>query len=61
MTYTNVMNQVTYLNRQLKEQYFTEKISSERGNMKATWQTLSRLLNKRSKSTRNSNSNVDGK
>ena len=59
--FKNVRNQVTSLNRQLKKQYFAEKISCEGGNMKATWATLSQLLNKKSRSTSSNNLNVDGK
>ena len=46
MTYRNVRNQVTTLNRQLKKQYFAQKITNEEGNMKATWQIVNQLLNK---------------
>ena len=61
MTNRNVRNQVTTLNRRLKKQYIAQKITSEEGNMKATWQIINQLVNKRSKSTRINNLNVDGR
>ena len=61
MTYRNVRNQVTTLNRQLKKQYFAQKITKEEGNMKATWQIVNQFLNKRSKSTSINSLTVDGR
>ena len=55
--YKTVRNQVTSLNRQLKKQYFAQKIR----NMKASWQIVNQLLNKRSKSTSIDSLNVDGR
>ena len=61
MTYRNVRNQVTTLNRQLKKQYFAQKITKEEGNMKATWQIVNQFLNKRSKSASINSLNVEGR
>ena len=61
MTYRTVRNQVTSLNRQLKKQYFAQKFTNEEGNMKATWQIVDQLLNKRSKSTSINSLNADGR
>ena len=61
ITYRNVRNQVTTLNRQLKKQYFAQKITKEEGNMKATWQIVNQFLKKRSKSTSINSLNADGR
>ena len=53
-SYRQVRNRVNSLNKQLKKEYFTNKISSCKGNTKASWRTINELLNKRSKS-----SNID--
>ena len=61
MTYRDVRNQVITLNRQLKKQYFAQKITKEEGNMKATWQIVNQFLTRRSKSTSINSLNVDGR
>ena len=53
-SYRQTRNKVNTLNKQLKRQYYTNKISACKGNMKESWKTINELLNKRSKS-----SNID--
>ena len=53
-SYRQVRNKVNVLNIQLKKQYYTNKISACKGNMKESWKAINELLNKRSKS-----SNID--
>ena len=50
-SYKQVRNRVNSLNRTLKRQYFSEKISMQQDNMKDSWKTINQLLNKRSKTT----------
>ena len=49
--YRKVRNRVNSLNILLKQQYFMDKISENKGNMKECWKITSKLLNKCSKST----------
>ena len=53
-SYRQVRNKVNTMNKQLKKQYYTNKISACKGNMKESWKTINEFLNKRSKS-----SNID--
>ena len=53
-SYRQVRNRVNTLTIQLKKEYYTNKISACEGNMKESWKTINKLLNKRSKS-----SNID--
>ena len=53
-SYKQVRNRVNSSNKQLKKEYFTNKISSCKGNIKDSWRTMNELLTKRSKS-----SNID--
>ena len=53
-SYRHVRNRVNFLNKQLKKQHYTNKISSNKGNLKDSCKTINELLNKRSKS-----SNID--
>ena len=49
-SYRQTRNRVNLLNKQLKKQHYTNKISSNKGNVKDSWKTINELLNKRSKS-----------
>ena len=49
--YRKVRNKVNSLNTRLKRQYFTNKIDSCEGNLKETWATINKLINKKSKTT----------
>ena len=49
--YRKVRNRVNSLNILLKQQYFINKISENKVNMKECWKITSKLLNKCSKST----------
>ena len=53
-SYRHVRNRVNFLNKQLKKQHYTNKISSNKGSLKDSWKTINELLNNRSKS-----SNID--
>ena len=53
-SYRQIRNTVTTLNDQLKKQYYTNRISASKGNMKESWKAINELHNKRSKS-----SNID--
>ena len=43
--YRQVSYRVNSLNKQLRKEYFTNKISSCNGNMKDSWRTINELLN----------------
>ena len=47
--YKQVRNKVNFLNRTLKGQYFSEKITMQQGNIKESWKITNQLLNKRQK------------
>ena len=53
-SYRHVRNKVNALNTQQKKEYYNDKISACKGNMKESWKAINELLNKRSKS-----SNID--
>ena len=57
--YRHVRNKVNSLNTKLKKAYFSQKIANCQGNMKETWSTINRLINKRSKTTNISSLVVD--
>ena len=44
--YKTLGNQTKPLHRELKKQYFAEKIAKEKGNMKGTWETVNQLISK---------------
>ena len=46
--YKTLRKQANTLNRELKKQYFAEKIAKEKGNMKGTWKTVNQLVSKSS-------------
>ena len=47
--YINLRNQVNRENERLKQQYFSNEIKRVEGDIKGTWKTVNKLLNKRSK------------
>ena len=49
--YKKFRNKANELNTRLKKRYFTDKIHSCEGNIKETWTTINKLINKRSKTT----------
>ena len=53
-SYRQIRNKVNALNVLLKKQYYTNRISACKGNMKESWKVINELHNKRSKS-----SNID--
>ena len=48
------------LNIELKRKFFTNKISSQNGDLKSKWKTINTVLNKRSKTTQIATLEVDG-
>ena len=57
--YRHMRNRVNSLNTKLKKAYFSQKIADCQGNMKETWNTINKLINKRSKTTHISSLVVD--
>ena len=57
--YRRIRNRVNSLNTKLKKAYFSQKIADCQGNMKETWNTINKLINKRSKTTNISSLVVD--
>ena len=49
--YKRIRNEANALNTKLKKQYFSMKIQSCEGNLKDTWETINKLIIKRSKTT----------
>ena len=47
----NLRNQVNRKNYKLKRQYFAKKISDNEKDIKGTWNTINKLVNRRSKTT----------
>ena len=48
-SYGRLKNKVNTMNIELKKQYFLNKISACKGNVKASWKTINKLSNMRSK------------
>ena len=49
--YKRIRNKANALNTKLKKNYFSAKIQPCEGNLKETWATINKLINKRSKTT----------
>ena len=58
-SYRHLRNRVNNLNKQLKRDYFSNKIASYRGSLKDSWRSINQLLNKRSKTTNIDSVKVD--
>ena len=58
--YRQLRNKATKMNKDAKRAYFMNKIHASEGNLKETWKTINKLVNKRSKTTNISSLNVDG-
>ena len=58
--YRQVRNKANKINADLKKAYFTNKIHEAAGNMKETWSTINKLINKRSKTTKIQSLKADG-
>ena len=58
--YRQLRNKVTKMNKEAKRAFFMNKIHTSEGNLKETWKTINKLVNKRSKTTNISSLNVDG-
>ena len=52
---------VNKLNTEFKRKYFSNKISSHKGDLKNTWKAINLLLSKKSKTTRITSLDADGK
>ena len=50
-TYRQVRNHANNMNSRLKREYFTNKLNECEGDLKQTWSTINKLVNKRSNST----------
>ena len=57
--YRHVRNQANNMNSRLKRNYFTNKLNECEGDLKQTWSTINKLINKRSKSTQIQSLKVD--
>ena len=57
--YKKIRNKANALNTRHKKRYFTDKIHSCEGNIKETWATINKLINKRSKTTNITSLRVD--
>ena len=49
--YKQLRNKVNSTCKRLKRDYFTDKMKASEGNLKKTWATINKLVNKRSKTT----------
>ena len=50
-SYKHVRNRINSLHKKLKKQYYADKISACKGDMKQSWKAINELRNNRSKST----------
>ena len=57
-SYRHVRNKVNKLNKELKRQHLSEKITQHQSNTKESWKIINQVLNKRSKSTNINNLSV---
>ena len=48
------------MNREVKTAYFSDKLQASQGDLKETWATINKLVNKRSKTTNITALEVDG-
>ena len=58
--YRQLRNKATKMNKEAERAYFMNKIHASEGNLKETWKTINKLVNKRSRTTTISSLNVDG-
>ena len=59
-SYRQIRNKANNLNRQLKREYFSEKITQFQGELKKTWKTINQVINKKSSTTFVASLKVDG-
>ena len=57
--YKQVRNKANNMNSRLKREYFANKLNECEGDLKQTWSTVNKLINKRSKSTQIHSLKVD--
>ena len=58
--FRNIRNETNKLNSSLKREYFSKQIDKAEGDIKATWKTVNKLLNKKSETTEIPHLDVDG-
>ena len=58
--FRNIRNETNKLNSSLKREYFSKQIDKAEADIKATWKTVNKLLNKRSKTAEIPHLDVDG-
>ena len=58
--YRQLRNKATKMNREGKTAYFSGKLQASQGNLKETWASINKLVNKRSKTTNITALEVDG-
>ena len=58
--FRNIRNETNKLNSSLKREYFSKQIDKAEGDIKVTWKTVNKLLNKKSKTTEIPHLDVDG-
>ncbi len=49
--YRQLRNKATKMNREAKSAYFSDKLQAPQGELKETWATINKLVNKRPKTT----------
>ena len=59
-SYRQIRNKANNLNRQLKREYFSGKITQFQGDLKKTWKTINQVINKKSSTTFVASLKVDG-
>ena len=59
-SYKQIRNRLNNLNTQLKREYFSEKKTQFQGDLKKTWKTINKVINKKSNTTVVPNLSVDG-
>ena len=58
--YKQIQNKTNNLNKQLKREYFSEKITQVQGDLKKTWKKVNKVVNKKSSTTFVASLKVDG-
>ena len=59
-SYRQIRNRLINMNKQLKREYFSNKITQSQGYLKKTWKTINQVINKKSNTTVVPNLTVDG-
>ena len=59
--YKQLRNRINRQNIELKKNYFTDKIASQKGDIKGAWKTINLVLNGKSKTTNITSLDIEGK